>query len=220
MKDERLQTIVMEELQWDPKLDASEIGVLVEGKVVTLKGHVRTYAEKLEAEKAAKRVLNVQAVANDLEVRLPSAWVRDDEQIASAALTALAWRYDVPEDKVKVIVDNGWLRLEGEVEWEYQRRAAEKAVRKLIGVRGVTNLISLKPRVRVTNVREQIESALKRAALVEALRLTLDVDGDKVTLRGTVHTWSERSSVEEAAWSVPGVTQVTNDLVVQPYVFA
>lgn len=220
MNEERLQKIVVEELQWDPKIDASEIGVLVEGSVVTLKGHVRNYAEKIEAETAAKRVLNVQAVANNLEVRLPSESVRDDESIAGAALSALAWRYDVPLGKVKLIVDGGWIRLEGQVEWDYQRKAAEKAVRKLRGVMGVTNLISLQPRVRVTNVREQIEAALKRDAVIEAARINIDVSDSKVTLRGTTHTWSERGRVEDAAWAVPGVLQVTNDLVVQPFAFA
>jgi osmotically-inducible protein OsmY len=220
MTDERLQTIVMEELQWDPKLDGSEIGVLVEGHVVTLKGHVRSYAEKTEAEKAVKRLSNVQAVANNLEVRLPSAWVRDDEKIAGAALSALAWRWDVPENSVKVVVENGWVRLEGEVDWDFQRKAAEKAVHKLIGVRGVSNLLRVKARVQPKDVRERIEAALKRDAMLEAARLDVSVDGGKVVLRGNVHSWAERTRAENSAWSAPGVIEVVNHLTVAPYVFA
>lgn len=167
-----------------------------------------------------KRLANVQAVANNLEVRLPTTWVRDDEKLATAALAALTWRFDIPADKIKLVADHGWIRLEGAVDWEYERKAAEKAVRNLIGVRGVTNLITLKPHVASRDVREHIEAALKRDATLEAARIDVLVDGTTVTLRGSVHTWPERSRAEDAAWAAKGVTTVKNNLTVEPYVFA
>jgi osmotically-inducible protein OsmY len=201
-------------------VDASEIGVLVNGRVVTLTGHVRSYAEKLAAEKAVKRLTSVQAIANDLEIRLPNDRVRDDEAIAGAALSALAWRSDIPADRIKVMVDNGWLRLEGQVEWDYQRKAAEKTVRKLTGLRGVFNNLSVKPHVLVSDVRGKIEDALKRTAALESSRIDVAVDGSTVMLRGAVHTWAEWNAAENAAWAAPGVTKVKNHLTVEPLVFA
>jgi osmotically-inducible protein OsmY len=187
---------------------------------VTLKGHVRSFAEKFEAEKAVKGLTEVQAVANDLEVRLPSQWVRDDEAIGTAALNALSWRADIPSNRVKVIVDKGWLRLEGDVDWDYQRKAAEKAVRHLIGVRGVANLLTVKPRVLPKDVKERIQAALKRSAALEAENIEVVVNGGTVTLHGAVRTWGEWHKAAESAWAAPGVTVVKNNLAVNPYVVA
>jgi osmotically-inducible protein OsmY len=208
----QLQQDVQEELEFDPAIDASQIGVSIKNDIVVLTGFARSYFEKSAAEQAAKRVSGVTAVANEIAVRLPGAFERDDVSIAHAALQALKWDVSVPDEKVKVSIANGWITLDGEVAFNFQREAATKAVENLTGVRGVTNRIAIKSAVRPVEVRDKIERAFKRAAHLEAERVRIDVSGDKVTLRGDVATWAEKADAAQAAWSIPGVAFVQNDI--------
>jgi osmotically-inducible protein OsmY len=210
-KTEEIRQDVVEELAWDNSLDAPAIGVAVTDGAVTLTGHVRSYAEKRAAEKAAKRVHGVLAVANDLEVRLPTSLQRDDTDIATAAASALQWRVSVPY-AVHVTVERGWLTLSGEVDWAYQRRAVENAVRDLAGVRGLSNLIQVKVRPVPKDVKEQINRAFHRSAQIHADHIDVSVSGGTVTLTGTVRSWSERTEAEHAARVAAGVTDVENRL--------
>lgn len=214
--DEELQHDVLAELKWEPRLKPNEIGVRVKNGIVTLFGWVDTYAKKWSAEEAALRVKGVKAVANEIEVRLPIDAERTDEQIATAAIEALAWDVNVPSDKIRVRVSHGWVTLEGEVEWQYQKQDAERAVRRLTGVRGVTNLITVKPRVTPTDLKLMIEDALIRNAELDAQKIDVLVTGGKVVLKGTVRSWAEREAAERAAWSAPGVEQVDNQIIVLP----
>lgn len=214
MTDLELKKAVEAELNFEPSINAAEIGVAVKDGVVTLTGRVDSYWTKVAAERAAARVAGVKAIANDLEIRLPTSSERTDEDIARAAVNALEWDVLVPSDSIKVSVSKGWVTLEGEVDWHYQKDAAERAVRRLIGVRGVSNLIEVKPHVRPTQVKAQIEEALKRSAELDANRITVETDGDKVILRGTVRSWAEREEAERAAWRAPGVRSVDNRITV------
>jgi len=213
--NQMLQRDILDELSWEPSVDAGSIGVAVADGVVTLSGHVATYVEKFAAEKAAMRVAGVHGVANDLDVRLPSTAMRDDTDIARAALDSLAWHVDVPKDRIKVVVKDSRLTLEGQVDWSFQRKTAENAVRHIVGVRGVTNLIVVKPPVRPADIRSRIEAALKRSAEVEARQIRVEAHDGSVTLRGTVHSFAERKAVERAAWSAPGVTAVDDEISVR-----
>jgi osmotically-inducible protein OsmY len=186
--DRDLQHDVMDELAWEPSVNAAHIGVSVKDGIVTLTGHVPSYAEKYAAEKAAKRVHGVMAVANELDVKLPGSSQRTDEDIAAACVNALKSNIVVPANKIKVIVNKGWVTLEGEVEWQYQKNAAESAVRNLTGVTGVSNYITVKPRVSPSELRSKIEEAFKRSAEVDAEHISVEVGGGKVTLRGTVRS--------------------------------
>jgi osmotically-inducible protein OsmY len=211
---EDLRFDVQAELEWEPSLEATGIGVAVHEGAVTLAGHVKTYAEKLAAEKAAKRVQGVIAVANELEVHA-SYSKRDDSDVADEVARALRSSVSVPA-AVQGVVTNAWVKLTGEVDWDYQRRAAFNAVRMLPGVRGVSNLITLKPRATSAEVKQKIESAFKRSAQIDADNVSVMVKGSTAFLNGWVHSWSERSEAEHAAWSAPGITSVENRLVVRP----
>lgn len=218
--NQQLQQDILAELAYEPSIDAASIGVTCDDGVVTLTGDVGTYSQKWAAERAAQRVSGVLAVADEVEVRLPSSLKRDDADIARAALDALEWHADVPAGRIMVVVKDGWIMLEGDVDWAFQRKAAEKTVQYLRGVKGVTNLVRIKPSVRPQDVKAQIEAALKRSAVAEAQSIDVHTSTGKVTLRGTVHSWAERRAVEKAAWAAPGVTSVENRLTVSSPVFA
>jgi osmotically-inducible protein OsmY len=214
MTDLELKKHVEDELNWEPSVNAAEIGVSVRNGIVTLSGNIPSYWEKFAAERAAGRVAGVKAVVNELEVRLPTSSERTDEDIARAALNALNWSVAVPADRIKLKVSRGWVTLEGTVQWQFQKLAAQKAVRDLIGVRGVANLIEVKPAVRSTEVKSAIEAAIDRSAEVDANHISIEVDGDKVTLRGTVRSWVQRDEAERAAWRAPGVWYVDNRITI------
>jgi osmotically-inducible protein OsmY len=210
--DSDLKKDVMAELTWDPAVKADAVGVAVNNGVVTLSGHLDTYAEKFAAERALRRVAGVQAIALELDVRLAPQHKRSDTDIAAAAEQALRWHTSVPADKIRLIVENGWVRLQGEVEWEYQRRSVEKAIRPLVGVVGISNEIALKAKPVPADLAGRIEGALKRQALYEAKRVEVSIAGSTVTLRGSVQSWQERDAVQGAVWSAPGVRSVINEL--------
>ncbi len=202
------------ELKADPQIDEKEIGVSVTSGVVTLSGIVPSYADKFAAERAAERVLGVRALADELKVKLSSRMERSDTDIALAAANALKWDTEVPDDKIKIKVDGGWIKLDGSVEWYYQRAAAERAVRFLTGVKGVSNLIDIKPAVSSGQVQRNIEDAIKRSAELDAKQVVVMAAGGKVTLRGSVRSWAERAEAERAAWSTSGVTEVDDRITV------
>jgi osmotically-inducible protein OsmY len=215
---EQIQRDVQDELRWDARLQPNEIGVIVKYGVVMLTGWVDSYVKKWAAERAAVRVAGVRAVANDIEVKLPASAERTDADIAAAAVMALQWDALIPDEQVKVRVSEGRVTLGGEVEWQYQKRAAERAVRGLTGVRAVTNLISIRPRTLPSpeELKREISAALVRNVEIDAQRMTVDVVDDRVILGGTVRSWAERREADQAAWSAPGVTDVVNNIVAAP----
>ena len=216
MADKELKQHVQSALDWEPSLDASDIGVSVNEGIVTLRGNVGSYAEKVVAERVALRVYGVKAVANDVAVHLVSGYERTDTEIAQAAVAALKWNTMVPNERVTLTVTNGWFTLSGTVDWQYQKDAAARAVRDLTGVKGVTNNITVQPLVKTMDVRDKIEAAFKRSAEIDARRVNVTAQEGKVILSGNVHSWAERQEAERAAWAAPGVTQVEDRLTVVP----
>ena len=210
--DAQIQTDVMQELKWDPSLTHEHIGVAVSDGIVTLSGTVPSYVEKSSAEKAAQRVGGVKAVVEKIEVKIPGSYHRDDQDIAKAITDQFRWHAQVPDQLVKVSVENGWVELTGEVEWDYQRSAAENAVRGLTGVKGITNKIAIRLKVaQPSDIKDKIEGALKRAAEREADRITVEVRGSRVILSGKVRSFAELRDVRGAAFSAPGVTTVEDN---------
>src|SRR5579864_4246110 len=216
MTDKDLKQHVQSALDWEPSLDASDIGVSADEAVITLRGNVASFAEKVTAERVALRVYGVKGVANDLAVHLLRAFERNDTEIAQAAVAALRWNTMVPHDRVTVTVNNGWLALNGTLDWQYQKDAAARTVRDLTGVKGVTNNIIVRPRVKTIDVRDKIEAAFKRSAEIDARRVNVTATDGKVILSGNVHSWAERQEAERAAWAAPGVTQVEDRLAIVP----
>jgi osmotically-inducible protein OsmY len=215
--DEQIQKDVLAELKWDARVQSTEIGVAVKDGVVTLTGWIDSYPKRWAAEEAAHRVRGVKAVANDIEVKLSSSSERTDADIAAAAVRALESDSLVSIDDLDVTVSKGWITLRGSVEWQFEKEDADRVVRRLTGVRGVTNLITVKPRVKPSELKQKIEQALVRSAETDAQRITVEMDGSKVILKGTVRSWPERKEAERAAWSAPGVTSVDNRITISYY---
>jgi osmotically-inducible protein OsmY len=211
--DTELKKEIMAEFAWEPSIRSPEIGVAVRDGVVTLSGTVSTYAQKFAAERAVERVTGIRAIAEELEVISTSEHNKTDSDIARAAANALVWDVEVPNDRVKAIVRNGWVTLEGDVDWFFQKGAAERAVRNLAGVKGIVSRIEIKPPVvNTTQVKADIESALRRSAMVDAKRIYVESKDGTITLRGTVRSLAERDDAERAAWNAPGVKRVKDEL--------
>lgn len=212
-----LRQQLLEELDWEPKLGTSQVDVKISDYgVVTLTGLVKSYAEKVAAERATRRVRGVHAVVNDIDILLPMTHERSDPAIAEAVVRALEWDVLVPHTTIDVRVSDGWVRLSGTVDWNYQRAAAGDAVQFLAGVKGITNLITVKPRVMVPDIKTRIEAALRRNAEVEAHGITVHLQDSTVTLRGHVQSLAERVAAESAVWAAPGVNTVNNELAIEP----
>lgn len=213
--DVQLRQNVLDELEFEPSVNAAHIGVAADNGVITLTGHVASYAEKISAEQATRRVKGVRAIAQEIKVRYPGEKKATDEDIASRAVNILRWSAVVPADQVQVKVQDGWATLMGQVDWQFQKTAAESELRKLSGISGISNSITIKPRVEAQDVKRKIEDALKRSAEIEAQGINVSVLGDgKIALDGKVHDWGERYAVERAAWSVPGVRTVEDRLTI------
>ena len=216
--DAMLRSDIVAELNFDPAITtvATDIGVIVKDGVVTLTGHPASHAEKHAIERAAQRVRGVKALAIEMSVKLAPNFERTDADIALAAERALEWNVLVPDEAIRPMVENGWLTLSGRVEWEYQRRAAEVAVRNLLGVKGVTDLVEVKARFSPVDIEKKIKEALHRQADRDSEHIEVLVNGGQVTLRGKVRSWAERKAAQGAAWSAPGVASVVNNLLVEP----
>jgi len=210
--DSELQRHVMEELAWEPSIDAAGIGVSAEGGIVTLSGEVKSFPEKWAAERAAQRVSGVRAVTDQIVVALLGGSQQSDTDIARAAANSLEWNVSVPRNRVKVLVKDGFITLDGKVDFYFQKAAAENSVRHLTGVRGVYNQLAVKPVVMAADVKSKIEKALERAAEVDAQKISVEAHNHRVILRGQVRTWLEREEAERAAWAAPGVSDVQNDI--------
>lgn len=214
--DSEIERDVKAELGWNPDLKSTDIAISVKDGVVTLAGFVPRYIDKYEAEKAAKRVAGVLAVANDIEIRLPAVDERPDPEIAREVVTALKNQLPFSHERIKAVVRNGWVTLEGDVEWQYQRLTAERAVRPLKGVKGIINDIKTKPRIEPSDIKQKIQEAFRRSAEVDANQITVETSGGEVILKGKVRSWLERDEAERVAWRAPGVTKVDDRIVVSP----
>ncbi len=214
MDDLSLRQEILDELEFDPSIDAASIAVAVENGIATLAGSVGSYAEKVAAEQAALRVKGVRGVAQEIKVVYPTDKKTGDNEIAQRAANVIEWNTAIPKGRVKVKVQDGWVFLTGDVEWQFQKLAAETAVRKLTGVTGISNQVTVKPAVNASNIKTHIQDALKRYAELEAGAIQVKVSGNSVTLEGQVHAWTERNAAARAAWSVPGVASVADHLVV------
>ena len=214
--NETLQRNVVEQLEWDPAVDSSNIGVTVAQGVVTLSGSVRSFAEKFRAVKLTKAIRGVKGIADELEVAPTSTLLRSDSDLAAMAIKALEWDSSVPHEHLQVTVRDGHIKLEGELEWQFQRQAAERAVQGLSGVKSIQNLTTIKRRASPKDVKRSIVEALHRSAQEDAYKIAVEVVGEKTILSGTTHTWAAREEAEEAAWSAPGITHVDNRIVVNP----
>ena len=212
--DLELTRDVIAELNWSPSLRSEEIGVAAKDGVVTISGDVSSYAKKVQAERLVETVNGVKAVAVDLNVKLPTSFIHTDTEIAHAALDAIKWDVEVPDDKIQLRVENGNVILEGNVEWQYQRAAAARAVRYLAGVKSVTNLIGITPKLSAYDVSKSIKEAFKRSAEIDSNMISVESHDGKVILKGMVRSWAERRDAEKAAWSAPGVMQVDDRLAV------
>jgi osmotically-inducible protein OsmY len=213
--DAKIREDVIDQLAWESNVDDRQIGVAVENGIVTLSGVVNNYTTKIAAEKAAKKVKGVKAVAEDIEVKYGDEFKKTDKEIAKAAVNALEWNYSVPHDKILVKVDNGYVSLSGEVKWDYQRNAAKRAVENLLGVKYVSNNITLKQMAEAKDIKNKIKKAFERLVDVDAQRITIDVDGHTVTLRGTVHSLVEKEEAAKTAYASPGVYKVNNEIKVE-----
>jgi osmotically-inducible protein OsmY len=214
MNDSEVRQLVIDELEFEPSIDASNIGVAAKDGIVTLSGFVTSYAEKMAAERAVRRVKGVHAIAQEIEIRYSTDKKINDDEIARRCVNIIAWDTTLPNDKIKVKVERGWVTLSGEAAWHFQRVAAESGVRKISGVTGITNLITIKPHIQASDIKQRIEEALKRSAEVEANAIRISVTDSSVRLEGRVHDWREREIVEKAAWSVPGVVSVDDRMTV------
>jgi len=215
--DAQIKEDVLDELLWQPNIDETKVGVIVEDGVVTLSGILNSYTKKVEAEKAAKNVKGVKAVALDIEVKHGSDFKKTDKEIAKAVVNALTWNTLIPEEKITIKVEDGWIYLSGELNWFYQKDAAKKSVQNLLGVKGVVNSIQIKQAVQPSQIKEKITKAFERSAQVDANKVSIIVDGHTVTLRGTVHSVAEKDEAQKAAYLAPGVYDVKNELKVQYY---
>ncbi|WP_297614958.1 BON domain-containing protein [uncultured Roseicyclus sp.] len=214
MGDKELRLDILEELDLEPSFDAADIGVAVDGNVVTLTGHVRSFSDKVTVRDIVERIPGVRAIADDIEVRPIGAHITADDEIAKRIVNTLKWNSSVPDEKITTTVTKGWVTLEGDVEWHYQSTATEQAVRRLVGVTGVNNRIKITPAVKPADVSDRIQKALKRDAELDASAIRVNVAGSRVTLEGRVRYLGERRAAERAAWSAPGVTEVIDHLTV------
>ena len=218
--DQEIQKDVMEELRWEPLLNATEIGVAVKNGVVTLSGIVDTYGKKIAAEEAAKSVFGFKAVAEDIQVKLSSFGAKSDTELAEEVIKSLKWHTSIPDDKIKVKVENGWVTLEGDVEWEYQKNAAKSTIENLLGVKGISNLITVKPSVTVKDIKNKISAAFHRSATVDSEKINIDVRGNKAILSGTVRSWAEKEEAANATWNAQGISSVENNITIDTDVYA
>jgi osmotically-inducible protein OsmY len=215
--NQELQTDVENAIRWEPLLNAAEIGVTAKDGVVSLTGDVDSYAKKIEAENAAKRVVGVKAIVEKIQVKFPSEWTKTNAEIAKEVLTALSANWSVPKDKVTVKVEDGWITLEGELPWNYQREAAKNAVQFLMGVKGVTNNVKIKAESNEAIEKKDVEDAIGRSWLVDDSDIKVSVSGTTVTLSGTANSWYQKEEAARIAWNTPGIWHVKNDLVVDYY---